>query len=400
MSTNDPAMRMRDVQHFGEEGGVVPVIDVAATSTFLDPLDMERTFHGEMQGCYLYSRHSNPSVNALGQKLAAMEGTEAALGVASGIAAIASTFYQLMPQGGHIVSAQTIYGGTYALMRNILPRSGITTSFVATEDLAAVAASIRPDTKIIFVETVSNPLLRVANLRALADLAHQHGAKLVVDNTFTPLIVSPAQLGADVIVHSCTKYISGASDMIAGAICGSNDFIASLIDINHGVVMLQGPVMDPRAAHELYLRLDHLPARMQAHSTAALYLAQAMEREGIAVIYPGLAQHEHHALLTAQANPGYGFGGMMAIDCGTAGQAMRLAARLQQEKFGLYAVSLGFSRTLLSCSAVSTSSEIPADAQAQMQLSEGLLRMSIGLIGNHQVLTERFLRCYREVLTR
>ena len=390
----DPSQALRDVQHFGEEGGVVPVIDVASTSTFLDPEDMVRTFHGE-RGCYLYSRHSNPSVNAFGRKLAALEQTEAALGVASGMSAIAAAILQLLPEGGHIVSSRTVYGGTYALFQNMLPRWGIQVTLVDFGDLAAVERAIGPKTRLLYTETMSNPLLSVTDLPAVARLAHARGLQLVVDNTFTPCLVTPARLGADVVVHSGTKYLSGASDLIAGVIAGPKAFVDQLVDINQGVVMLTGPVMDPRVAHELYLRLDHLPIRMQAHGRAAQMLAEALQAADVPVIYPGLSAHPHHALLGRLKNPGYGSGGMMAVDCGTADRAMQLARRLQDENFGLYAVSLGFSRTLMSCSSVTTSSEIPEAEQRSMNLSPGLLRLSIGYVGDDQVMANRFLRCYR-----
>jgi len=394
----DPIQALRDVQHFGEEGGVVPVVDVAATSTFLEPEDMVKTFHGEKQGCYLYSRHSNPSVNMFGQKLAALEGTEAALGVASGMAAISAAIHQHLPEGGHVLCSRTVYGGTYALFKNLMPRSGIEVQFIDMNDLAAVEKAITPETRVLYTETMSNPLLTVSDLGGLSRIAKKHGLKLVVDNTFTPVLVTPARFGADVVVYSCTKYLSGASDLIAGAIAGSAEFIASLIDINTGVVMLTGPVMDPRVAHELYLRLDHLPIRMAAHSRSAQLLAGKMKAAGVNVIYPGLEGHGYHKLLAGQLNPGYGAGGMIAVDCGTSLMAMKLAHALQDEKFGLYAVSLGFSRTLMSCPSVSTSSEIPEKEQAEMKLSPGLLRLSIGFVGNDEVMAERFLKCYRAVM--
>ncbi len=394
-----PNQAIRDVQHFGEEGGVVPVIDVAATSSFLHPEDMERAFHGEVEGCYLYSRHSNPTVVMLGKKLAAMEGMEAALGVASGMAAVSCAIEQLMPQGGHIVSSRMVYGGTYALFENVMPRRGIQVSFVDFGDLSAVERAITPQTRVLYAETMSNPLLGVCNLSALSVLAKKHGLKLVVDNTFTPVLVSPARLGADVVIHSCTKYISGGSDLIAGVILGSTEFIASLIDVNTGTVMLTGPVMDARVAYELYLRLDHLPIRMAAHSRSAEFMARRMLESGVRVIYPGLEGHPDRALLKSILNPGYGFGGMVTVDCGTGQKARLLAARLQDEKFGLYAVSLGFSRTLMSCPASSTSSEIPEDERSRMGLTEGLLRLSIGFTGDDEEMARRFMTCYREVFS-
>lgn len=395
-TNSDISQRIRDVQHFGEEGGVVPVVDVAATSTFLKPTDMEKAFNGEMPGCYLYSRHSNPTVQHFSQKMAAMEGMEAALGVASGIAAISSTILQLMPSGGHLVSARTVYGGTYALFNNILPRFGIKVSFVDIHDLKSVEAAITADTKLLYAETMSNPMLRIADLPALGKICKTKNVKFVVDNTFTPMMVSPAQWGADVVVHSCTKYISGASDLIAGAIVSSQEFINQLIDVNHGVVMLTGPVMDARIAHELYSRMDHLHIRMMAHSKSALFLAERLEQAQVPVIYPGLKTHQDAFMMKQILNAEFGFGGMLVVDCETSAKALELANRLQQEKFGLYAVSLGFSRTLMSCPSVSTSSEIPEVEQKKMGLSPGLLRLSIGYSGNDEAMTERFFKCYQQ----
>jgi methionine-gamma-lyase len=399
MKKFNPEQAIRDIQHFGEEGGVVPVIDVASTSTFLDPQDMERTFSGELQGCYLYSRHSNPTVNIFGKKIAAMEGAEAALGVASGMAAITCTIEQVFHNAGsgrgHLIASQTVYGGTYALLKNILPNRGINSSFVDILDLKEVEAAITPETKMIYAETLSNPLLAVCDIEGLAKLCKKHNLKLIIDNTFTPMIVQPLLHGADVVIHSCTKFISGSSDFIAGAVAGSQEFISSLIDVNHGLVMLTGPVMDPRVAHELYLRLDHLGIRMAAHSKMALFLAEKMQGEGLPVIYPGLTDHPQHSLLKKMTGGNFGYGGILTLECESADAARILATKLQDEKFGLYAVSLGFSRTLMSCSAKSTSSEIPEEERKKMGLSDGLLRFSIGYVSNPEVMWDRFIKCYK-----
>jgi len=389
--------RIRDTQHFGEEGGVVPVIDLAATSTFLNPKDMEKTFLGEKEGCYLYSRHSNPTVNMFSAKMAALENTETALGVASGMAAISCALEQLLGDGGEIVSSLTVYGGTYALFKNIFPRQNIQVRFVDTNNLVEVEKAITAKTKVLYAETISNPLLNLAKIDQLASLAKKHNVKLVIDNTFSPLLVTPADFGADVVIHSCTKFISGSSDMIAGVICGSKEFINQLIDVNTGSVMLKGPVMDARAAHELYMRLDHLDIRMRAHSQSALYLAENLEKQGLKVIYPGLASHPQNALYKKMLHTEYGFGGMMAVEFDSAEFAMNLAKKLQDEKFGLYAVSLGFSRTLMTVPAITTSSEITEEDQKKMQLSKGLLRLSIGYTGDDSVLLNRFLKCYKSL---
>lgn len=393
----DPVQALRDVQHFGEEGGVVPVIDVASTSTFLDPSDMERAFRGEIEGCYLYSRHMNPTVTAFGQKLAAMEGAEAALGVSSGMAAVACTLERLCQSGDHIVCSRTVYGGTYALLANLFPRRGIRTTFVDLNDIAAVEAACTSQTKVIYAESLSNPLVEVADLPTLARIAKKYGAAFVVDNTFTPLIVRPLEHGADVVLYSGTKYLSGGSDMIAGAIVGRRDFVSSLVDVNVGPVMLTGPVMDPRVAHELYLRLDHLPLRMEAHGRSALYFAQHAAQAGLRVLYPGLEGHPGHSLLKRLGAAEFGAGGVVTIDCGSADRARRLASALQKDCFGLYAVSLGFSRTLMSCPSFSTSSEIPEAEQKLMGLNAGLLRLSIGYTGRNETLWGRFERCWKSI---
>jgi methionine-gamma-lyase len=348
-----------------------------------------------MSGCYLYSRQSNPTVKMFGEKLAAQEGMEAALGVASGMAAIYATVRQLLPDGGHLVCSRTVYGGTYALFQNLLPKIGIEVTFVDTQDLKKIEAAITPKTKALYVETMSNPLLRVADLSKMSAICKKRNIKLVVDNTFTPLIVTPSKWGADVVVYSCTKYISGASDLMAGAIVSSQSFINELIDINHGIVMLTGPVMDAAIAHDLYLRLDHLPIRMKAHSQCAEHLAKRLSEEKIPAVYPGLKTHPDQNVFHQLRNSEFGYGGMLAVDCGDSYRAMKLATKLQDEKFGLYAVSLGFSRTLMSCPSVSTSSEIPENEQVEMGLSRGLLRLSIGYVGDNEIMTDRFLTCYR-----
>src|SRR5690606_18693472 len=198
------------------------------------------TFEGNADGCYLYSRHSSPSNLYLGEALAAMEGTETANVAASGMGAITSTLLQLCQAQDHIVSSRTIYGGSYAFLKNFTPRFNIQTTFVDITKLDLVEAAITPQTKVIFCESVSNPLLEVADIAGLAKLAKKHNIKLVVDNTFSPLSISPAQLGADIVIHSLTKFINGSSDTVGGVICGKQQFIDDLRNVNDGACMLLG----------------------------------------------------------------------------------------------------------------------------------------------------------------
>jgi methionine-gamma-lyase len=319
----------------------------------------------------------------LGRQLAAMEGAEAGYCCASGMGAIAAALLQLAHSGDHIVASHTIYGGSYALMHDYLPEKvGLRTTFVDVADLAAVAAAFTARTRVLYCETMANPLLTVADIEKLAEFAHGHNAKLVVDNTFCPLIVSPLQHGADVVVYSLTKFINGASDYIAGAICGTTEFITSLMDLHQGSLMLLGPTMDPQAAYNISMRLPHLPLRMIEHSRRAAIFAQRLHELSVPVIYPGLPDHPQHGLLKNLANAEYGFGGILAIDLGSTRRANEFMETLQnKDRFGFMAVSLGYFDTLMSCSASSTSSELPVEELERAGIRPGLVRMSIGYTG-------------------
>ena len=381
MKNNDfnPADNIQDLQYFGEFGGVNPSISDSSTYTFLSAKTMFDTFEGNMEGCYLYSRHSSPSNLYLDQALAAMEGTEAANVSASGMGAITPTLLQLCGEGDHIVSSRTIYGGTYAFLKNFTPRLGIETTFVDITKLEAVEAAITPNTKVLYCETVSNPLLEVADIAGLSAIAKKHNLTLVVDNTFSPLSVSPARLGADIVIHSLTKYINGSSDTVGGVTCASREFINSLKNVNTGASMLLGPTMDSLRSASVMKNLRTLHIRMKQHSYNAQYLAERFEKDGLKTVYPGLASHPSHQLYKNMINPEYGFGGMMTIDVGNLATANALMELMQERNLGYLAVSLGFYKTLFSAPGTSTSSEIPLEEQSEMGLTDGLIRFSIGL---------------------
>lgn len=373
------ANRLQDLQYFGEFGGINPSISDASTYTFLSAKTMFDTFEGNTEGCYLYSRHSSPSNLYLGEALAALEGTETANVYASGMGAISAVIMQLCNAGDHVVSSRTIYGGSYALLKNFVKNYGIDTSFVDITDVAAVAQTIHPRTKMIYCEAVSNPLLEIADIAALARLAQQHNIPLVVDNTFSPLTISPAQLGADIVIHSLTKFINGTSDCVAGAVCGSTAFCLALKDINNGAGMLLGSTLDSLRASSILKNMRTLHIRMQKHSQNAQFLAKKFEGDGFRVVYPGLPSHPGHEVMKKQMNPTYGFGGLLTIDVGSVEKANALMELMQTRKIGYLAVSLGFYKTLFSAPGTSTSSEIPLDEQQEMGLSNGLIRFSIGL---------------------
>ena len=378
----NPADEIQDLQYFGEFGGVNPSISDSSTYTFLSAKTMFDTFEGNADGCYLYSRHSSPSNLYLGQALAAMEGTEAANVSASGMGAITPTLLQLCGSGDHIVSSRTIYGGTYAFLKNFSPRLGIKTTFVDITKMDKVEAAITTETKVLYCETVSNPLLEIADIASLAKIAKKHNIKLVVDNTFSPLSVSPAKLGADIVIHSLTKYINGSSDTLGGVTCASREFIDSLKNVNNGANMLLGPTMDSLRSASVMKNLRTLHIRMKQHSHNAMYLADRFEKDGLKVVYPGLKSHSSHNLYKNMINPEYGFGGMMTLDVGTLDKANELMELMQSRKLGYLAVSLGFYKTLFSAPGTSTSSEIPIEEQEAMGLTDGLIRFSIGLDNN------------------
>ncbi len=374
-----PANNIQDLQYFGEFGGVNPSISDSSTYTFLSAKTMFDTFEGNADGCYLYSRHSSPSNLYLGEALAAMEGTETANVSASGMGAIAPTLLQLCDAGDHIVSSRTIYGGTYAFLKNFTPKFKIQTSFVDITKLDAVESAITENTKILYCESVSNPLLEVADIKGLSEIAKRYNLKLVVDNTFSPLSISPAKLGADIVIHSLTKFINGSSDTVGGVICGTQEFIDDLRNVNDGASMLLGSTMDSLRSASVLKNLRTLHIRMQQHSKNALFLAQQFEKDGLKTVYPGLPSHPSHKLFKQMMNDKYGFGGMLTIDVGSLDKANELMEMMQKKNLGYLAVSLGFYKTLFSAPGSSTSSEIPEAEQKAMGLSDGLIRFSIGL---------------------
>ena len=387
MSGRNPIEDLAHLRHeFGEHGGVNMSIEASSTFTVIDPETMPALFQGRAgpdKGCYLYGRHFNPTVFNLGRQMAALAGTEAAYCSASGMGAISSTILALCNEGDEIVTSNAIYGGTFALLHDFLPaKTGISTCFVDITDPDAVESVITDRTRLLYTESLSNPTLRLADIPRLAKIAKKAGIPLVVDNTFTPLILSPAVLGADIVVHSVTKFIGGASDVIAGAICGSEAFIGELMDLHMGPLMMLGPTMDPHVAASISLRIPHLPLRMKAHSDRALALAERMHDLGLKVVYPGLQDHPDHALFKELYCDEYGFGGILTLDCGDEQTANTLMSCLQNEqRFGYLAVSLGYFDTLMSCSGSSTSSEMSEEDKEDAGISPGLVRISVGYTG-------------------
>lgn len=391
-----PANNIQDLQYFGEFGGVNPSVSDSSTYTFLSAKTMFDTFEGNADGCYLYSRHSSPSNLYLGEALAAMEGTETANVAASGMGAITPVILQLCNAGDHIVSSRTIYGGTYAFLKNFTPKLNIETSFVDITKLDVVENAINENTKVLYCESVSNPLLEVADIKALSLLAKKYNLKLVVDNTFSPLSITPSKLGADIVCHSLTKFINGSSDTVGGVVCGTQEFIDDLRNVNDGASMLLGSTMDSLRASSVLKNLRTLHIRIKQHSNNALYLAEKFEKDGLKTVYPGLKSHPSYELFKKMMNEEYGYGGMLTIDAGSLEKANELMELMQNKNLGYLAVSLGFYKTLFSAPGTSTSSEIPEDEQKEMGLSDGLIRFSIGLDND----IERTYRMMKECMVK
>ena len=387
MTTRNPIERLAEARHeFGEHGGVNMSVEASTTFTVMKPGTMPELFEGRKaapDGCYLYGRHFNPTVYQLGRQLAAIEGTESAYCAASGMAAISAAILQLCNSGDHIVASNTLYGGSYALMHDFLPtKANINATFVDISDLAAVEAAITDRTRVIYAESIANPTLRVADIPRLAELAHAHDIQLVIDNTFSPLLLSPAALGADVVVHSMTKFINGASDIIAGAVCGSIEFIQGLMDLHQGPLMMLGPTMDPTIAAKISLRIPHLALRVAEHAQRAETFAERLQELGVPVSYPGLSEHPDFELMQQLRCEDYGFGGILTLDLGTEQKANDLMDVLQNKYgFGFMAVSLGYFDTLMSSPGSSTSSEMTDEDMSSAGIGEGLVRISVGYTG-------------------
>ena len=392
-----PANKIQDLQFFGEFGGVNPSIADSSTFTYLAGKTMGDVFEGTQEGCYLYSRHTNPSTSYLGQAIAVMEYTKGAILSASGMGAITTTLLQLCSAGDEIISSRTIYGGTYAFMKNYLPKFNIKTTFVNTTKLDEIGNAITDKTKVIYCETMSNPLLEVSDINAIAEVAKKHGIKFVVDNTFTPMIFSPVKMGADVVIHSLTKFINGSSDTVGGVVCSDEEFIGDMIDVNSGSAMLLGPTMDAVRAASILKNIRTLHLRMKKHSENAQYLAEKFQADNLRVIYPGLENHPQHEMMKNSMNDGFGFGGMFVLDTKTKEKANTLMEEMQNNNLGYLAVSLGFYKTLFSAPGLSTSSEIPEEERESMGLSDGLVRISIGLDNDIERTYNTMVDCMKKV---
>jgi len=330
-------------------------------------------FSGEIPG-NIYSRFTNPTVRTFEDRLASLEGAECCVATASGMSAITATIFGLLKSGDHIVSSRSIFGTTTVLLTNIVAKFGIETTFVELSDLTAWEKAIKPETKLLFLETPSNPLTELVDITALAEIAHKRGCLLAVDNCLcTPALQQPIALGADIIIHSATKYIDGQGRCMGGAVCGTNDVVGEGV---YGFLRSAGPTMSAFNAWIFLKGLETLNLRMQAHSAAALELSLWLEQqpEVKRVYYPGLASHPQHQLAKTQQS---GFGGLLSFELnGGKEEGWRLIDATQMLSI---TANLGDTKTTITHPATTTHGRLTPEQRAEAGISDGLIRLAVGL---------------------
>lgn len=329
-------------------------------------------FGGQEPG-NIYSRFTNPTVSMFQDKLAALEGAEFCVATSSGMSAILACVMGLCSAGDHVVASRSVFGTTVQLFGNILKRWGLDVTFVSLTDEAEWAAAVKPNTRLFFVETPSNPLTEVCDIAALAALAHRSGAQLVVDNCFcSPALQKPLDLGADIVVHSATKYIDGQGRCLGGAVLGKKDVMEPV----YGFLRTAGPTMSAFNAWVFLKGLETLSLRMEAHSRNALALAQWLESQPqvARVYYPGLTSHPQHALAMRQQKTG---GGIVSFDLkGGQDAAWRL---IDSTKLLSITANLGDAKSTITHPATTTHSRVTPEARAAAGIGDGLVRIAVGL---------------------
>ncbi len=348
---------------------------IFATSSFVfaNAAEAAARFSGTVAG-NIYSRFTNPTVRVFQERLAALEGGETCIATSSGMAAILATCMALLKSGDHIVSANSIFGSTISLFTNYLSKFGIATSYVPLSNLAAWEAAIRPETRLFYLETPSNPLMELADIRALADLAHAHGCLLVVDNCFcTPALQQPFPLGADLVIHSATKYLDGQGRCVGGAVVGDRQRVG--VDI-YGFLRTAGPTLSPFNAWVFLKGLETLSLRMRAHSESALHLARWLEAQPAVerVYYPGLPSHPQHELAKRQQS---GFGGIVSFELHGGREAAW--ALIDATQMISITANLGDAKTTITHPATTTHGRLTPQERETAGIREGLVRISVGL---------------------
>ena len=366
------SLAVRAGQERSQFGEHAEALYLTSSYVFKSAAQAAARFSGEEPG-NIYSRFTNPTVTMMQERLAALEGAESCVATASGMAAILSTVMGLMQAGQHMVSSRSIFGSTQVLFGQILTKFGIETTYVDGGDLAAWQAAMRPNTKLVFLETPSNPLTEVFDIEAIARIAHDAGALLVVDNCFcSPALQLPLKLGADLVVHSATKYLDGQGRVLAGAICGPK----ALVEEPFKFIRSAGPSISPFNAWVVLKGMETLSIRMQAQSAGALELAKRLEANPkvARVFYPGLPSHPQHALAMKQQKTG---GAVLAFEVkGGKDAAWKV---IDNTKMLSITANLGDTKTTITHPATTTHGRISPEARAASGIGDGLLRIAVGL---------------------
>ncbi|UCC13064.1 MAG: aminotransferase class I/II-fold pyridoxal phosphate-dependent enzyme [candidate division WOR-3 bacterium] len=355
-----------------ETGALSPPIFQTSTFAFRDADHGARLFNQEESG-YIYTRLSNPTSDLLAKKIALLESTDAGVLFASGLSAVFNLVITVAQAGDHVVSDDTIYGGTFALFKTIMPRLGITVTFVNTADIDALSRAITDKTKLIFTETPANPTMKIVDIAACAALAKKNHALLCVDNTFaTPYLQRPVELGADIVLHSMTKYFGGHGDIIGGAVVGSKEFIHELWENAKEI----GGCISPFNAWLVLRGLKTLAVRMDRHSKSAQKIAEYLSRHKKVerVYFPGLSSHPGHDLAKKQMSD---FGGMLGFDLKGGKEAGKVL--MNSVKLCILAVSLGDVDTLIEHPASMTHSTYTDEELRACGITAGFVRLSVGL---------------------
>jgi O-succinylhomoserine sulfhydrylase len=366
-------LAVRAGQHRTAEQEHAEPIFLTSSYVFESAAAAAARFSGDQPG-NIYSRFTNPTVRTFEERLAALEGGERCVATSSGMSAIYATCAGLLSAGDNLVSSRSIFGSTTLLFNNYLGKFGVETTFVAQHDLDAWAQAIRPQTRLLFLETPSNPLTEIADIGALAALAHANGCLLVVDNCFcTPALQRPLSLGADIVIHSATKYLDGQGRCVGGAVVGSESLVGDAV---YGFLRTCGPTMSPFNAWVFLKGLETLSLRMQAHCRAAGLLAEWLQRQpGVKrVFYPGLASHPQHALAARQQT---GFGGIISFELdGGRAAAWKL---IDDTQICSITANLGDAKTTITHPATTTHGRLTPEQRAEAGISDGLVRIAVGL---------------------
>ena len=355
------------------EGEHSEAIFPTSSYVFASAAQAAARFSGDQPG-NIYSRFTNPTVRTFEERLASMEGGERCVATSSGMAAILATCAGLLQAGDHIVSSRSIFGTTTVLFSTYLARFGIETTFVPLADTGSWEAAIRPETRLLFLETPSNPLTEIADIKRLSALARSNNCVLVVDNCFcTPVLQQPLALGADIVIHSATKYLDGQGRCIGGAVVGDSELVGKEV---YGFLRAAGPTMSPFNAWVFLKGLETLPLRMQAHCNSAFTLAQWLEQQPavVRVHHPGLASHPQHELASRQQT---GFGGIVSFEL-QGGQQQAWAFIDALRIFSITA-NLGDAKSTVTHPATTTHGRLTPEQRADAGISDGLIRLAVGL---------------------